>query len=48
MPLALLSFGRKCSETAVVLELLVCLLAGLRCLLKRSLSRRLVSPMYCL
>ena len=31
----------------VGLELLVCLSTGLRCSLKRSLSRRLVSPMYC-
>ena len=30
------------------LELLVCLSTGLRCSLKRSLSLRLVSPMYCL
>ena len=29
------------------LELLVCLSTGLRFSLKRSLSRRLVSPMYC-
>ena len=48
MSLALWSFERKCSETAVGLEMLVCLSTGLRCSLKRSLSRRLVSPMYCL
>ena len=43
MSLALWSFERKCSETAVGLEMLVCLSTGLRCSLKRSLSRRLVS-----
>ena len=48
MSLALWSFERKCSETAVGLEMLVCLSTGLRCSLKRSLSRRLVSPMHCL
>ena len=48
MSLALWSFERKCSETAVGLELLFCLSTGLRCSLKRSLSRRLVSPMHCL
>ena len=46
MSLALRSFERKCSETAVGLEMLVCLSAGLRCSLKWSLSRRLA--MYCL
>ena len=39
---------KKCSDTVVGLELLVCLSTGLRCSLKRSLSLRLVSPMYCL
>ena len=39
---------RKCSETVVGLEILEGLSTGLRCSLKRSLSRRLVSPMYCL
>ena len=39
---------QKCSDTVVGLELLVCLSTGLRCSLKRSLSLRLVSPMYCL
>ena len=39
---------KKFSDTVVGLELLVCLSTGLRCSLKRSLSRRLVSPMYCL
>ena len=49
MSLALWSLEGKCSETAVGLEMLVCLSTGLRCSLKRfSLSRRLVSPMYCL
>ena len=40
----------KCSDTAVSLELLgcTCLSTGLRFLLKRSLSCRFVSPMYCL
>ena len=38
----------KCSETVVGLEILDGLSTGLRCSLKRSLSRRLVSPMYCL
>ena len=47
MSLALWSLERKCSETAVGLEMLVRLSTGLRCSLKRSLSRRLVSPMYC-
>ena len=45
MSLALWSFERKCSKTAEGLELLVCLSTGLRCSLKRSLSRRLVSPL---
>ena len=45
---ALWSLERKCSETVVGLELFVCLSTGLRCSLKRSLSRRFVSPMYCL
>ena len=45
---ALWSLERKCSETVVGLELLVCLSTGLRCSLKRSLSRRFASPMYCL
>ena len=45
---ALWSLERKCSETVVGLELFVCLWTGLRCSLKRSLSRRFVSPMYCL
>ena len=48
MLLALWSLTRKCSETAVGLEMLVRLSTGVRCSLKRSLSRRLVSPMYCL
>ena len=39
---------RKCSETVVGLEILDGLSTGLRCSFKRSLSRRLVSPMYCL
>ena len=39
---------KKCSDTVVGLEVLVCLSTGLRCSLKRSLSLRLVSPMYCL
>ena len=38
----------KCSETVVGLEILDGLSTGLRCSLKRSLSRCLVSPMYCL
>ena len=38
----------KCSETVVGLEILDELSTGLWCSLKRSLSRRLVSPMYCL
>ena len=38
----------KCSETVVGLETLDGLSTGLRCSLKRSLNRRLVSPMYCL
>ena len=41
---ALWSLERKCSETAVGLEMLVCLSTVLRCSLKRSLSFRLVSP----
>ena len=45
---ALWSLERKCSETVVGLELFGCLSTGLRCSLKRSLSRRFVSPMYCL
>ena len=45
---ALWSLERKCSEAVVGLERFVCLSNGLRCLLKRSLSRRFVSPMYCL
>jgi len=48
MSLALWSLERKCSEPAVGLEMLVRLSTGLRCSLNRSLSRRLVSPMYCL
>ena len=39
--LALWSCERKCSQTSVGLELLVCLSTGLRCSLKRSLSRQL-------
>ena len=42
------SLVRKCSETVVSLEILYELSTGLWCSLKRSLSRRLVSPMYCL
>ena len=42
------SLVRKCSETVVSLEILDGLSTGLWCSLKRSLSRRLVSPMYCL
>ena len=42
------SLVRKCSETVVGLEILDKLSTGLRCSLKQSLSRRLVSPMYCL
>ena len=38
----------KCSETVVSLEIIDGLSTGLRCSLKRSLSRRLVSPRYCL
>ena len=38
----------KCSETVVGLEILDGLSTCLRCSLKRSMSRRLVSPMYCL
>ena len=45
---ALWSLERKRSETVVGLELFVCLSTGLRCSLKRSLSRRFVSPTYCL
>ena len=45
---ALWSLERKCSETVVGLELFVCLSTGLRCSLKRCLSRPFVSPMYCL
>ena len=41
---ALWSSERKCFETVVGLELFVCLYTGLRCSLKRSLSRRFVSP----
>ena len=37
---ALWSLERKCSETVVGLERFVCLSTGLRCSLKRSLSRR--------
>ena len=48
MSLAERSVVRKCSETLVGLEILDGLSTGLRCLLKRSLSRRLVSLMYCL
>ena len=48
MSLAESSLVRKCSETVVGLEILEGLSTGLRCSLKRSLSRRLVSPMYCL
>ena len=39
---------RKCSETVVGLEILHGLSTGLRCSLKRSLSRRLVSLNYVL
>ena len=39
---------RKCSETVVDLEILDGLSTGLRCSLKRSSGRRLVSSMYCL
>ena len=35
---ALWSLERKCSETVVGLELLVCLSTGLRCSLKRSVK----------
>ena len=42
------SLVRKCSETVLGLEILDGLSTGQRCSLKRSLSRRLVSPMYCL
>ena len=38
----------KCSETVVCLEEEVGLSTGRRCSLKRSLSVRTVSPMYCL
>ena len=38
----------KCSETVVGLEILDGLSTGLRCSLKRSLSSRFFSPMYCL
>ena len=48
MSLAEWSLVRKCSETVVGLEILDGLSTGLRFSLKRSLSRRLVSPMYCL
>ena len=41
---ALWSLERKCSETVVGLERFVCLSTVLRCSLKRSLSRRFVSP----
>ena len=44
MSLAARSLVRKCSETVVGLEILDGLSTGLRCSLKRSLSRRLVSP----
>ena len=37
----------KCSEAVVGLEILDGLSTGLRSSLKRSLSRCLVSPMYC-
>ena len=43
---ALWSLERKCSETVLDLELFVCLSTGLRCSLKRSLSRRFVSQSY--
>ena len=36
--MAVWSLERKCSETAVCLEMLVCLSAVLRCSLKRSLT----------
>ena len=42
-----MSKGLK-TETVVGLEILDGLSTGLRCSLKRSLSRCLVSPMYCL
>ena len=42
------SLVRKCSETVVGLEILDGLSTGLRSSLKRPLSRRLVSPRYCL
>ena len=42
---AVWSLERKCSEAAVGLEMLVCLSTVLRCLLKRSLSRRLVQSL---
>ena len=42
------SLVRKCSETVVGLAILDGLSTGLRCSLERSLSRRLISPMYCL
>ena len=38
----------KSADTAVGLDKLVGLSTGLRCSLKRSLSRLLVSPRYCL
>ena len=42
------SLVRKCSKTVVGLEMLDGLSTGLRCSLKRYLSRRFVSPVYCL
>ena len=45
---ALWSLERKRSETTDGLDLFACLSTGLQCSLKRSLSRRFVSPMYCL
>ena len=47
MSLAERSLVRKCFETVVGLDILDGLSGGLRCSLKRSLSRCLVSPMYC-
>ena len=48
MSLAEWSLVRKCSETVVGLEIVDGLSTDLRCSLKRSLSRRLVSPLHCL
>ena len=48
MSLPARSLVRKCSETVVGLEILDGLLTGLQCSLKRSFSRRLVSPKCCL